>query len=120
MTDKELFEKVKNHLLTQNAKSMYIPNSEIGTQACAYRGKEGKKCAAGCLILDKFYTPELEGLGASHSLVTEALIQSRILPNQIVLVDRLENIHDYSEPEDWEEKLTLLEENYFPSDCYSL
>lgn len=28
---------------------------------CAYRSKNGKKCAAGCLITDSEYLPEFEG-----------------------------------------------------------
>lgn len=87
MTDMELFEIVKNHLLTQNAQSMRI-------SGCAYRGYGGMKCAAGVLIKDEHYNPGIEG-----DIITEmgprmALILSGVQERQIPIVRKLQCIHD--------------------------
>ena len=60
MTNQEIFDKVSAHLLAQNAKSLAFIDSYQG-QACAYRGAEGRMCAAGCLIPDNRYYSGMEG-----------------------------------------------------------
>lgn len=54
MTKQEVFDKVATHLLTQKKRS-------YDNGACVYRAKDGSMCAAGCLIPDEEYTPDLEG-----------------------------------------------------------
>lgn len=53
-TEQEVFDQVVNHLRKQGKQSF----SKQG--GCAYRGKEGLKCAAGCLISDKEYEEKWE------------------------------------------------------------
>ena len=48
-------DKVEQHLIKQKARSVDVDNS-----ACMYRGQNGLMCAAGCLIPDDRYTPNLE------------------------------------------------------------
>lgn len=54
-TKKEIFSKVKTHLLTQNK------TSENESGRCLYRGPDKLKCAAGCLITDEQYDITMEG-----------------------------------------------------------
>jgi hypothetical protein len=56
-TLQETFDKMVNHLRKQNSKSLLADERD---DTCAYRGKDGKMCAVGCLIEDEFYDPSLE------------------------------------------------------------
>lgn len=53
-TERETIEFVKNHFLKQNS----LSHDRDGY--CAYRGENGAKCAAGCLIPDESYNEEME------------------------------------------------------------
>lgn len=95
-TEREVFEQVKAHLLTQNevSKDVY----------CVYRNKEGLKCAAGCLIGDDEYKQEME-YNNWTSLVKKELVPKK----HDILISRLQEIHDNSAPSQWEYKLQELE-----------
>lgn len=71
-----IYDKIKNHLLTQNERSMC--DNDDGEEVCAYRGEEGRMCAVGVLISDKAYTPYLEDKAWSTKEVAEALCKSGI------------------------------------------
>src|SRR5258706_1958080 len=64
MTNQELFDKVKNHLLSQNAQSIAYrtPQTYHVVKYCVYKNENGLKCAIGCLIPDEKYSPEFEGV----------------------------------------------------------
>ena len=104
MKDIEIFEKVKTHLLTQMEKSV---NAE---GACMYRGDNGNKCAAGCLIKDEFYKPELENISASSDVVHFAISQSigDYGSTADIMILHLQSIHDNQCPEDWEAYLNTF------------
>lgn len=53
MTEQDIFDKVTEHLLTQNQRAS---NGVL----CQYRTENGLKCAVGCLIPDEQYSYELE------------------------------------------------------------
>lgn len=103
MTDQELFDKVAIHLLTQNKKAELM-----STGQCAYRGMDGTKCAAGCLILDQYYTSRLEGCRADQRSVAEALILSGVAKSQLRLVSCLQRIHDSNAVVNWRLQLQFL------------
>lgn len=46
--------------------------ADYGPQ-CAYRGDEGRKCAAGHLLPDEKYSPDMESQTCSSALVSSAL-----------------------------------------------
>ena len=105
MTSKEVFNHVKNHLLTQGVRSLlaYRESKSVG---CAYRdnGKQ-LKCAAGSLISDEEYDPSIEG----NTWTT--LVNSGKVPfEHSMLIDDLQKIHDVSSPNEWETELNFLEE----------
>ena len=99
-TVREVFNQVKNHVLTQNEKCQLVPHG-----ACAYRNKEGLKCAAGCLISDDEYKEDFECKN------WQALVESRHVPNShYELIKTLQSIHDNSQPYQWLSLLNNLEE----------
>ena len=94
-TEQEVFEQVAKHLLTQNKKSF-----EFDT--CRYRGPNGLKCAAGCLISDEEYIVGFEGTtwAGLFNLPYSCLIQG------------LQDIHDNEDVQDWKQSLFNLAVQY--------
>lgn len=101
MDRQEIFDTVAKHLLTQNARSTFQQN---GATHCAYRGDNGRKCAAGCLIQDIHYNPELEGKSVIAFEVSEALGKS-IGDSDLWFLKDLQHIHDGFAAEKWREEL---------------
>lgn len=65
MNNQEIFNKVWNGLKAQGfERSMAVVDEEDTLKKCAYRGENGRKCAAGHLIPDELYKKEFEGNGA--------------------------------------------------------
>lgn len=92
MNKQEIFDFVLNHMRNQGSISYDEENS-----TCAYRNKDGKKCAIGCLIPDDCYMIGIEG----ESVTT--LFQANIvddypdyfnLDNLEFLQDLQNNLHD--------------------------
>ncbi len=67
-TDQEIFDFVVKKVIAQGEASMHPTNKHM----CGYRGPQGA-CAAGHLIKDEFYAPEMEGFPASHPEVLDAI-----------------------------------------------
>ena len=65
MSPQEIFDTVCAHLRGMKGPSL----DEYGN--CAYRGVGGAKCAAGVLIPDDVYSPEMEGFAFSELLEIE-------------------------------------------------
>jgi hypothetical protein len=103
-TAQEVFTQVKDHLLKQNERSL----SPTGDDNCAYRGADGKKCAAGCLMTDKEASTITEGK-TWDSLV----LMGKVRHFHHDLISDLQRIHDqYSDVEDWPELLQNLAYKY--------
>ena len=100
MTPQEIFDKVARHMLTQKCKAMVEGN-------CMYRTPEGLRCAAGCLIPDDKYRPDMEGVLWGSSRInplngnrdSTEIIASEIGHRE--LVGQLQMIHDEVTVEDW-------------------
>lgn len=113
MQIRELFERVRAHLLTQGKKSIREEIDERGlpSDSCLYRGPDGTSCAVGCLIKDEFYTPELEQKLASSPLVRSALECSlgfELSRDAMEILGELQAIHDDVPVELWSEHLERL------------
>jgi hypothetical protein len=81
-TEQEVFDQVKNHLLTQGVKCE-------SDDTCLYRGENNLKCAAGCLIADHQYMPEMEENN------WETLVEKGIVPSaHSDLIEALQKVHD--------------------------
>ncbi len=98
-TKQEVLDFIASNLLRQNKKSFHSGN-------CAYRGKDGCKCAAGFLIPDEEYTPDMEGRGW-RTLTSEFF--PRVAENtNYWMVAAMQSIHDQFPPEEWEGQLRTL------------
>ena len=118
-TPQSIFNRVAEHLLTQNAQSLTDTVTDEGQveKGCAYRGSNGLKCAVGCLIADEHYSPELEGDNITSPPVCEAVRES-IDPHHKMtqaewaeiqyLLDRLQLRHDNSDPSEWSSDLDVI------------
>ena len=95
-TEQEVFDYVSNHLLKQNEKSTLGGNNQ-----CVYRGDNGLKCAAGCLIADNEYKAILEG-NIWYKLIDKGLV----LPDHKTLIMSLQNVHDGFNVSDWSNALS--------------
>jgi hypothetical protein len=117
-TLQEIFDQVKDHLLTQNQKAVN-PN----TADCMYRTSEGLKCAVGCLISDEEYNPTFEGVASIGLLqydtilsnqYSKSIIQSYIPIEldgiKIDFIQSLQAIHDGGDPSEWISRLKSFAE----------
>lgn len=109
----EVFDQIKNHLLTQNKKSSHEElNLDIGIPitVCKYKTiQDGKtlKCAAGCLISDKEYDESMEGDPWGY------LINRNIVPDDhSKLISKLQHVHDKKLVCDWPYYLTQVAHDF--------
>ncbi len=111
LTPKDIFERMKTHLLAQNAVS------EDDTGSCRLRSPDGRKCAIGSLVRDEVYEAALEGVGISYyrhahdGKLLRALYALNVNaydPNVIELLMELEQIHDDASVDQWPHLLSAL------------
>lgn len=106
MTKQEIFDKIADHLLTQNAQC-----TEPGYNAmCRYR-LDNMSCAIGCLIPDELYSKKLEGKEVTNRIVREVLKKADIVNEGRFLVN-FQQMHDYFLPVDWSDELLAIAKTY--------
>lgn len=108
MNKREVFYKVKAHLLKQQARA-------VRNARCVYRGDCGMKCAVGALINDEHYSPELEGLTVPNPKIRAALEASGVPTTRDVLdlLERLQDLHDGHLVGSWPAELDYIEKQEF-------
>lgn len=89
-TLQEVFNIVSLHLLTQIKRCLAIYPDRV-FPVCSYRNADGMKCAAGALIPDEEYKPEMEK-NDWKMLCEQAFVQD-LFSNEI---RELQQIHDYN------------------------
>lgn len=104
-SSQEVYNTVAQHMLKQNEKSVTeLP--DIGN-ACAYRGRDGLKCAAGCLIPDEVYNCSFE------NITWFDLVEYHRFPeDHMKLISDLQTIHDVYQPYYWRNSLASLAASY--------
>ena len=103
----EMFTKVAQHLLKQNARSVSY------TESCRYRGDDGRMCAVGCLIADEAYSRDMEGLRVSSGVVIEGLRDSGVCTNTVLsLLIALQSCHDSTPVSEWRQHLREIADEY--------
>ena len=132
LTPRQVFDKVKAHLLKQNEKATSSREDYAG---CAYRSADGLSCAVGCLIPDSLYDPVIEGQSvesaseAADTVNEEGLAFAQIdgsavlwmilqelgitSAGHIKLLDALQDLHDSYLPQQWPEKFDEVERKFF-------
>lgn len=105
MTAQEIFDKSAVGLLTQKAKSYLVNPDGHESMVCAYRGANGKKCAAGFCIEDSLYTESME-----KNTITGVIQQFGLkeLAVHEVLLSTLQSIHDGVSIAAWKAELLHL------------
>lgn len=99
LVHQRLFNKVARHLLKQGVRAA---NGELMT--CQYRTSDGKRCAVGCLISDRYYKPGMEGWDVIGLIDEGFNLPSSIIENGRFLAD-LQDIHDGYDPGVWPDRL---------------
>lgn len=95
-TEQEVFDYIANHLLTQNEVSG-------GYSGCLYRGKNGLKCAAGCLMSDEEYNDNWES-----ETWQDLIITNQVPAYHSDIISRMQVIHDVYEVYNWSKKIKEL------------
>jgi len=110
MTNQEVYDRVKSHLLTQKVKS--IEMIQLGStlqRVNRFRGANGAKCSIGCLIPDSVYRPEMENSYTATKLIWDFSEIAEILKGiDGHLLFKLQQIHDTRNPQDWQKSLEDL------------
>lgn len=102
-TKQQIFDQVAAHMLTQNKASMKVEGSD---EFCAYRGDAGLKCAAGCLIADDEYKPEMDRSVFGNGTGWDTLVSRGLAPSEHeMFIGRLQRIHDSTPPTNWKDRL---------------
>jgi hypothetical protein len=91
MDTQEAFTIMVTHLRQQGERS-------VNGATCAYRGRDGQKCAVGPLIPDELYNVALEGYGV------HCVALARVLPVDVdvEMLGAMQVVHDRMAPEHWE------------------
>lgn len=92
MTKQEIFNKVVAGLAAQG-----FERSVMDDGSCAYRGNDGRKCAAGHLLSDEHYRPELENKTIAAIGVAAVVVASGVPGHEATvwgLVGNLQRAHD--------------------------
>ena len=93
----ELFDQIVEHLLKQNKRSVNAQNEP------AYYGLDGCKCPVGSLIPEDKYQKDFEGKGFYYVLLKLSLPRAYEW-----MMDRFEDIHYESPPEQWGDELKAM------------
>jgi hypothetical protein len=102
-TAQEVFDHVVNHLRKQGQRSL----DRHGHWQCAYRGDNGLKCAAGCLIADDEYDASFEGNG------WRGLFLEKLVPEaHIALIAQLQYVHDSGVVAEWEDEFWICAKKF--------
>lgn len=102
-TEQEVFDQVAKHMLAQGVRSRLSDEGNV----CMYRGPNGLKCAAGCLIGDDEYAEKMDNNPAGTSW--EGMAKRGEVPRAHAhLIQKLQSIHDHTESVSWAVALSEL------------
>lgn len=99
MSAQELFEKVANHLLKQSNHSFFDDDD----CCCAYRGSEGRMCAAGVLIPDDVYSERFE-----RNRWSSLVAHHNFPETHCQLIVELQRVHDFFSVINWRDQLVAI------------
>lgn len=106
MNNQQAFDIAAKHLLTQKRKS-FTEGSE-----CAYRGDNGLMCAIGVLIPDDVYDPDMEDTSITSLFEEFPYFSDNWSLVRVDLLQRLQQIHDNWEENQWLEQLQRTSSKY--------
>jgi hypothetical protein len=102
ITSQQIFDYITHFLYKQGAPSMgSMPGDppELSESGCAYRGTDNRMCAAGCILPDEIYLPEMEGLDIETLMSDYKDTEGQevywgIISKHLKLIKDLQDIHD--------------------------
>ena len=105
MTNQEIYDKVKRHLMRQKRPAM-------DGKRCVYRNADGLRCAVGCLIPKNLYKPKYESW-VMNAIIAEIGPRVGIGEESLDLLGDLQIIHDGADSESdpvafWRSELPLI------------
>ena len=111
MSAKQIFYKVKKHLLRQGERSVASGGS------CLYRSDDGvMSCAVGCLMTDDMYSPDFEGKNVAEledDVMTPIIgVRKGSREYKLGLLGELQEVHDNCGPYNWAHELDILQDRY--------
>ncbi len=119
MTKQQIFDTVATHLLKQKK----VAKNKGG--CCAYRGKNGTKCAAGCLIPNELYAREFEGRAifaifdeTYDSMYSRSVQEKGSALRKLwgtknrALISSLQAVHDGSDVDGWPMRLKTIARDF--------
>ena len=92
MTKQEIFDVVLKGIMSQGG-----PSYDHDANSCAYRGENGRKCAAGWLMPDELFNPRFNMLIISDPEAFNMLPEDLRDFNTVPFIRQLQNIHDESQ-----------------------
>jgi len=112
----QLFDIAAPALLAQNARSerqnLLSETDDSVEVICAYRGKDGLKCAIGHIIPDSIYNEKMEGRAFLELYTHYESVKNLISPewdnDLLTFLDKLQSVHDNYEPNKWRSALSDL------------
>lgn len=107
MTKQQVFDKVAKHLLAQNKPALLYND----TDDCAYRTRDGLRCAVGCLLTDEAYSPKFEGKNVNHLFESAPAAMAACglsVDRHAHLLLALQEIHDGAYPVKWRGELARV------------
>ena len=115
MTDQEIYNKVRNHLLTQMKKSL-SGNGNRNSSGCCYVSPDGTRCAAGCLLPQDYVPPAEYNTGHSvFDIIKDEEapeVMRRAFQSNEGLLTSLQTVHDCYSPDRWAPELGLVADVY--------
>jgi len=116
-SEANVFSKIALHLLKQGKRSSNTRPKQGEVAGCLYRSKCGTKaCAAGSLLTDDTYVPQLEGSdwhAYSKELACRGFRSAKLHSN---VIRDMQYLHDEVHPVSWRQKLR----SYAEQKCYKL
>ena len=114
MTNQEMVDKVCDHLMRQGEKSQ-IFMAGCPEPICRYRGYQGLKYAAGCVIPDDEYDPKFEGTRIRALIMSTVGDVEGKIPSlkdvDSLLLSSCQHVHDNYDVEEWPEQLRRVVED---------
>lgn len=112
MSAKQIFYKVKKHLLKQGERS--VGGCEDN---CLYRSDDGvMSCAVGCLMTNGMYSPDFEGFGVAeleYDVMTPIVgVHKGSREYKLDLLKALQEVHDECTPYNWAYALDSVQDRY--------
>lgn len=103
VSEMDVLEFITAHLLSQRKMSRTF-TPVLNRTICRYK-HDDLRCAAGCLIPDEDYRPEMEG-NVWYTLINKKMVP----PHHAWVIAKAQSIHDFTPVKAWAEELQKLKE----------